>query len=86
MSLKTALIVAGIIFVILIIIYKLGRNKHCFRKAFLSMLSGIAALVAVNVFSPLTGVYLPVSIPSCLISIGGGVPGVIALLGINLVF
>ncbi|MBR1731608.1 MAG: pro-sigmaK processing inhibitor BofA family protein, partial [Ruminococcus sp.] len=45
-----------------------------------------AALVLVDALSVFTGVYIPVSLLSIIVSLVGGVPGVTTLLALNLFF
>lgn len=47
---------------------------------------GICALAVVNLTGPLTGVSLPLSLMSLSVSAAGGVPGVTAMLVLNLFF
>lgn len=68
------------------IIHKAGRNKKPVKRAFLSLITGFMSLVLVNVTSPFTGVYLPVSLLSVSVCTIGGIPGTTALLVLNLFF
>ena len=68
------------------IIHAVSKNKHPFRRAIISMLLGAAVLTAVDLLSGVTGVYIPVSLLSVLVSLIGGVPGVTLLLALNLFF
>ena len=68
------------------IIHKIGKNKKPFRRAFLSMLSGLGTFIILNISSAFTGVYLPFSLMSVMVSSIGGIPGVTALLTLNLFF
>ena len=56
-------------FVAFIIIHKISKNKRPVRRAFLSMLSGAAALALVDVSSVFTGVYLPLSLLTIIVSL-----------------
>ena len=67
------------VFLIFSFIHYAGKNKKPFKRALLSMLVGIAALTAVNLTSGLSGVYIPVTQLSLLISGAGGLPGVALL-------
>lgn len=49
------------------------------------MASGVSVLIAVNLFSGLTGVSIPISLLSVLTSVIGGIPGVTLLLFLNLI-
>ena len=72
---KPVLIFAAI-FLVHSFIHYAAKKKKPFRRAFLSMLLGIAALGAVNLLSPLTTVYIPVTELSLELSAAAGVPGV----------
>lgn len=76
-------IIALIIFAI---IHKLSKNKRPVLRAFLSMLSGFLALIAVNISGVFTGVTIPFSMAAIIASTLGGIPGVCALLALNLFF
>lgn len=73
-------------FIIFAIIHFAGKNKRPLRRALISMLSGLFTLLAVNLSGIFTGVFLPVSLLSLLVSIIGGIPGVTLMLGLNLFF
>lgn len=49
------------------------------------MCLGAGTLAAIDLLSPFTGVYIPVSVLSVLTSVIGGVPGVTLLLFLNLI-
>ncbi|MEE0913850.1 MAG: pro-sigmaK processing inhibitor BofA family protein [Ruminococcus sp.] len=72
--------------IVFAIIHYIGKNKHPMKRAFMSLCCGGLTLLAVNLSSGITGVYLPVSLLSILISIIGGIPGVTLMLGLNLFF
>ena len=74
------------IFLIFAIIHYISKSKHPLKRSLLSMLIGAATLTAVNLTSGLTGVFLPVSLLSIIVSVVGGVPGVTLLLSLNLFF
>ena len=67
------------VFLIFSFIHYAAKKKKPFKRAFLSMLSGILLLGAVNIASGLTGVYIPVTRLTLLVSAAGGVPGVTLL-------
>lgn len=73
-------------FIFFVLIHKIGKNKKPFKRAFLSFLPGLVALTVVNLSSVFTGVYLPISLLSVTVSSIGGIPGLTALLAINLFF
>ncbi len=77
-SLKTVLIFLGI-FLLISFIHYAAKKKKPFRRAFLSMLIGVLTLCAVNLLSPLTTVYIPVTELSLTVSAAGGIPGVALL-------
>ena len=79
-------IVFASIFLIFAIIHYISKSNHPHKRSLLSMLIGAATLTAVNLTSGLTGVFLPVSLLSIIVSVAGGVPGVTLLLSLNLFF
>ena len=72
---KTVLIFVGI-FLVFSFIHYAAKKKKPFKRAFLSMLAGVLVLGIVNLLSPLTTVYIPVTELSLILSCAGGVPGV----------
>ncbi len=72
--------------IIFAVIHYAGKNKRPVRRAFISMLSGIFTLLAVNLSAIFTGVSIPISLLSVLVSVTGGIPGVTLMLGLNLFF
>ena len=66
------------------VIHFLSRKKHPGKRALISMIIGALALTAVDLCSGFTGVYIPVSLLSILVSVIGGVPGVALLLSLNI--
>lgn len=83
--LSIVLIIVGI-FIALISIRAIAHTEKPFKKVFLGIFKGIAALIAVNVSGIFTGVTLPVSLLSLAISILGGIPGVTALVVLDMIF
>lgn len=76
------MIYAGIILLCLLIytlIYALTKNKKPFKRAFVGMLLGVAALVLVNIFGKYFGISVPISPFSLIVSSCGGVPAVAAM-------
>ena len=73
-------------FLLFALLHFLAKNKRPFKRALLPMSAGLLALAAVDLLSGLTGVYIPVSLLSVLVSAIGGVPGVTLLLFLNLLF
>ena len=76
----------GSAFLIYAVLHRLSKNKRPVLRAFLSILTGAAALAAVDLTSVFTGVYLPLSLLTLTVSLVGGIPGVTALLALNLFF
>lgn len=68
------------------VIHFIAKNKHPFTRALVSVAVGLGTLLAVNLSTGLTGVSIPVSLLSVLISAIGGVPGVTLILALNLFF
>lgn len=79
------LIIAGT-FVLFTLLHIASKNKRPLRRALLSMLTGIVSLLLVNLSTGLTGVAIPVSLLSVLISLIGGIPGVTLILALRLFF
>ena len=71
-------------FVLFAFLHFSAKNKRPFKRALLSMSAGLLTLAAVDLLSGLTGVYIPVSLLSLLVSAIGGIPGVTLLLFLNL--
>ena len=83
------MIYVGIILVCIIfyaIIYALSKNKKPFKRAFISMILGVALLIALNIAGKYIGVTLPISPLSITVSACGGVPAVAAMVLINTMF
>lgn len=64
------------IFLVFSFIHYASKKKKPFKRALLSMSIGILTLAAVDLLSPLTTVYVPVTELSLIISSAGGIPGV----------
>ncbi len=77
----TVLLSAYLLYAVLLVA---AKNKRPLQRALLSMLSGVLTLFAINLTAGFTGVRLPVSLLSLLVSSVGGVPGVTLLLFLNL--
>jgi len=84
MQLVFGIIAAVIVFYT--IINAAGKANHPLKKAIGSTFSGIAALAAVNIISPLTGVTVPISVITVLAAVIGGIPGVTLILSLNAFF
>lgn len=68
------------------VIHFIAKNKRPFRRALMSMAIGLGTLFAVNFTSGFTGVSIPVSLLSILLSAVGGIPGVTLMLALKLFF
>ena len=79
-------LIAGGVFLLLVVIQWILHARHPVRKAAGGVLTGLAALLAVNLTGVFTGVTLPVSILSIGVSAVAGVPGVTMLLLLNMMF
>lgn len=66
-------------FLVFSFIHYAAKKKKPFKRAFVSMLLGLAALCGVDLIAGLTGVYIPVTRLTMLASMAGGVPGVALL-------
>ncbi|MEE1319755.1 MAG: pro-sigmaK processing inhibitor BofA family protein [Ruminococcus sp.] len=86
MPLWGAVIIILSTLIVFAIIHYIGKNKRPIKRAFMSLCCGGLTLLAVNLSAGITGVYLPVSLLSILVSLIGGIPGVTLMLGLNLFF
>lgn len=77
-------IIAGI-FVLLVIIRIIMKNKHPVGKTICSVLFGLLCFAAVNATGKFTGVTLPVSVLSLGIASIAGIPGVTMMLVLNII-
>ncbi len=80
--------IAGIFaaaFLLFAVVHAAAKNKRPFRRALLSMLSGLLTLTGVNLLAGVTHVAIPVSLLSIMTAALGGVPGVTLLLFLNLI-
>ena len=59
------------------------KSGHAVKSLLLSLISGIGALFAVNILTPVTGVGIALNYISLAVSSLFGIPGVIALLFIH---
>ena len=62
-------------FIIFSFIHYASHSMKPFKRAILSILLGLFSLAAVNLLSPFTSVYIPVTTVSVLTSTLGGLPG-----------
>ena len=77
----TALVLSAIIIFVVFI-----KSGHFFRAFFLSSLSGISALFAVNILSGMTGINVGINAATLTVSALGGIPSVIGILLCRLIF
>ena len=75
-----------VVILVFTIVHKIAKNKKPFRRALLSVLSGLLSLSAVNLSGMFTGVFIPVSLLSLAVSTVLGVPGTVMMLLLNLFF
>lgn len=68
------------VFLTLVIVHVIMHSHRPIRAAVLSLLPGIIALICVDVFSGMTGVFIPVSPLTLAVSSVLGIPGVTCLL------
>ena len=73
-------------FLLFAVFHFIAKNKRPFRRALMSMAIGLGTLFAVNFTSGFTGVSIPVSLLSILLSAVGGIPGVTLMLALKLFF
>ena len=78
-------LIAGVVFLLLVIVQVIVQAKKPVRKAIGGILTGIIALIAVNVSGFFSGVTLPVSLMTVGVSAVAGVPGVTLLLLLSLI-
>ena len=74
------------VFGLLILIQLIIKAKKPVQRAVGGMVVGLCALLAVNITGLLTGVSLPLSPLSLGVSAAAGIPGVTAMLLLNLIF
>ncbi|MBQ3137639.1 MAG: pro-sigmaK processing inhibitor BofA family protein [Clostridia bacterium] len=77
---QTTFMSIGLIISAVIILSVFVKSRHFFRCLFLSSLSGIGSLFAVNVLSQMTGITLGINAITLSVSALGGIPSVIAML------
>ncbi len=85
MILDYVLILASIV-AMLILLRVLTVKKRPLRSVFYGGMKGFAALATVNLAGLLTGIAIPVSILTLGITFVCGLPGVVAMLALNLIF
>ncbi len=80
---KLVLTLLGAFFLFSFILFA-AKNKKPFKRAFLYLLFGVLSLTVVNLCSSMTGVYIPVTRLSLIVSTVGGLPGVALLVMLTL--
>ena len=78
-------IIGIIIFSIIAFIQIMVGTKKPFKKTISSVLLGVISLIAVNISGIFTGVTIPVSNLSLMVSAILGIPGTILILALNMV-
>ena len=86
MSVFSIILILIGVFIALIAIGAVVHTEKPLKKAFFGIFKGVAALMAVNISGIFTGVTLPISLLSLAISILGGIPGVTALVVLDMIF
>ncbi|WP_407385199.1 pro-sigmaK processing inhibitor BofA family protein [Ruminococcus sp.] len=71
-----AFVVSASTFLVFSFLHYASKKKKPFRRALFSMAAGLLTLLAVNLLSGVTGVYIPLTRLTLLSSLVGGVPGV----------
>ena len=82
---KTSFIIILVVY-ILFLIYFSYKNGKVLRTLLISALSGILVFAAVNLFSGISGVSIPVNFWTTTSSAVFGIPGVLGLLTLRLFF
>ena len=77
---QTKLMIICLIASAVITVSAFVRSRHFFHSFFLSSLSGIGSLFAVNILSQMTGVFIGINAVTLSVSALGGIPSVIAML------
>lgn len=77
--------IAAGIFILLVIIRIIMKNKHPVSKTICSVFVGLLCFAIVNVTGRYTGVKLPVSVLSLGIASVAGIPGVTMMLVLNMI-
>lgn len=77
--------IAGIVFLLLVLIQISVKSKKPIRKTLSGIFTGIATLAIVNISGTFTGVTLPVSLLSLGVSAVSGIPGVTMLLVLKMI-
>ncbi len=85
MSSWLAYVIAGSIFLVLLLIQIFIRSKKPIRKTLSGIFTGIATLAIVNISGAFTGVTLPVSLLSLGIAGVSGIPGVTMMLILKII-
>lgn len=83
---KEVFLAIGGVLVLLVILQMCAGSKKPIRGAVGAILTGWAALMAVNLTGAFTGVYLPISTLSIGISAAAGIPGVTMMILLDMIF
>lgn len=79
------LAICGGVFLVLVAIQKIMRSKHPVRSALLNLLVGPVCMIIINIISIFTKVSIPISPLSLGVSSTLGVPGVTAMLLLQII-
>lgn len=77
---QTTFMIICLILSAVVMVSLFAKSHHFFRCLFLSSLSGIGSLFAVNILSQMTGISLGINAVTLSVSALGGIPSVIAML------
>lgn len=77
---QTTFMIICLIIGAVIMVGAFAKSRHFFRCLFLSSLSGIGSLFAVNILSQMTGIAIGINGITLSVSALGGIPSVIAML------
>ena len=83
--LKIITIAALVIYGILFLVFSLLEKRPVYT-ILLFMLVGVISMLVINITSSFTGIYIPLNLYTLLTSAFGGVPGVVTLLLLKIIF
>lgn len=86
MNMPKMFVVIAVVWVVYAIVNAFSGSEKPLKKSLLGILSGIAALAAVHLLSPYTGVPVTISVMSLLVAAVGGIPGATLILVLNMFF
>ena len=83
--LKIITIAALVIYGILFLVFSLLEKRQVYT-ILLFMLIGVVSMLVINIISGFTGINIPLNLYTLLTSAFGGVPGVVTLLLLKIIF